>query len=372
MKTFSIKEPTNNQIDRFFLRSLQNAKPYKIDTKNCPIKLDQNESPWDWPQDLKEKILGKLNQESWNRYPEAFDSELSSLIANYSGTKSENILTGPGSNHLIALLLSTLTRANHSKVIVARPSFALYEMHCHYEGIEYETWNLNANLDYDLDLLPEVTPGSIIIFASPNNPVGNVLPFEDLERMLKLYPDSMIIADEAYFEFIDRPYTPLLETYDNLILLRTFSKTMGAAGLRIGYMIAAQKYVAELQKLRLPFLLNKFALVAAKEIMVDNEMKKFRENVIQLALRERKRLYISISEMKHLKCEIKKPNANFLLLKFETQDICETVYNKLIENGILVRNVSGGPGLTGCLRASIGTESENSSLIKTLNNINIF
>jgi histidinol-phosphate aminotransferase len=188
--------------------------------------------------------------------------------------------------------------------------------------------------------------------------------------MLKEHPEALIVADEAYFEFIDRPYTDLLSRYNNLIILRTFSKTMGAAGLRIGYMIADSSYIDQFRKVRLPFLLNEFSLIAAKEVLSNPEMKRFREKVVSLALSERERLYGEICSMENLNCEVKRPFANFLLVRFSSQDEALRVYEYLITQDIIVRNVSAGPGLTGCLRISVGSQDENTSLIKSLKKFN--
>jgi histidinol-phosphate/aromatic aminotransferase/cobyric acid decarboxylase-like protein len=199
---------------------------------------------------------------SWNQYPHPFADDVTALVAGYAQVPADGVLTGPGTNHLITLLMSTLTRAMKGKLVIARPSFPLYESHARGEGIAYETWDLDENLEYSLNKLPHMPTGSILIFASPNNPVGNVLEKKDLATLCAQHPQSLIIADEAYFEFADESYTSLLEEHSNLLLLRTCSKTLGAAGLRLGYMLGAAPLIAELKKMRLPYLLNIFTIAA--------------------------------------------------------------------------------------------------------------
>ena len=248
----------DSMLQRFFPESLINAGAYSIDTPKVSIKLDQNESPYDLLADLKQKICARLTAEQWNRYPDAHASRVGELIAEYSGVSADSVLTGAGSNYVISLLLDTFTRRIAGKVIVARPSFMQYESHLMYSGQEYTAWELDEHLDYDLDKFPECPAGSLVIFASPNNPVGNVLELAQLEILLSENPDSMFIADEAYFEYADFVYTDLLKRFSNVIIVRTFSKTMNAAGIRLGYALGHPDIIKHLRKVRLPYILNRF------------------------------------------------------------------------------------------------------------------
>ena len=178
-------------------------------------------------------------------------------------TLTQNIVLSPGSNYHISVLLSLFGAKESSDIVLTRPSFPLFEAHCKYQNIPYRVWQLNDSLEYDLDLLPELKKGSCVFFASPNNPVGNVLSPSVLCELLEQYPDTYFIADEAYWEFVDQSYSSLLSQYSNLIIIRTFSKAMGAAGLRLSYVLASESFCRELSKVTLPFLLNKFTMVAA-------------------------------------------------------------------------------------------------------------
>ncbi len=358
------KQPGLEFLGRFLTPSLFSSRGYHIDTLEAEIKLDQNESPWDWPADVKDKILDKLKSAPWNRYPPAFADRLAGKIAAKIGVKPSNILLGPGSNYLIALVLQTFTKKITGKVVLARPSFALYESHCHYEGIEYVPWPLNSDLEYDLSLLPELPAGSLVLFASPNNPVGNVLSRETLRKLLSSHPETLFIGDEAYCEFADEPYTDLLAEFPNLMLIRTFSKTLGAAGLRLGYILAAANVIELLRKPRVPFLINHFTLVAAGEVLDNPAMGKIFQDIVDNAISERKRVHASLEPVgRRLGFKIKSSQANFLLARWPDSDASTRVYKHLIQNGILVRNVSAAPGLAGCLRISIGTSHENDRLI---------
>jgi histidinol-phosphate aminotransferase len=364
--------PSQAWVESFLSHSITKTAPYKIDTPVVAIKLDQNESPWDLPPKLKQQILDKLAGYAWNRYPTAFGDEIAAKLASYLGVAPHAILLAPGSNYLISLVLTVFGKgfikhpSEHrgGKLVIARPSFPLYESHCQYDGIPYETWDLDDDLEYDLSKLPKLTDGSMVIFASPNNPVGNVLPRKTLEGLLRAHPTTLFVGDEAYVEYASEPYTELLAQYPNLLLLRTFSKTMGAAGVRIGYVLGAPEYIEPLRKMRVPFLLNYFALACAEVLLEGQEMKDHLTQIQQNALRERSRVHAALAaEASRLGYAVKKSEANFLLVRWADHEKAQATYQHLVNTGILVRNVSRGPGLAGCLRVTLGNEQENDALI---------
>jgi histidinol-phosphate aminotransferase len=361
------KTPDSAWLRGFVVPSLVAAAPYKIDTPNVTIKLDQNESPWDLPRAIKEKVLARLVSTPWNRYPPAFADELAAKVARYAGVPADSVLLGPGSNYLVSLALSTLVKGilkGRGKLVVARPSFPLYESHSTYEGIPYEPWNLNTDLEYDVALLPPLPPGSLVVFASPNNPVGNVLPKAAFSALLSRHPDTLFLADEAYYEYASEPYTDLIARHSNLILLRTFSKTMGAAGVRIGYFIAHPDYLALLRKLRLPYLLNHFALACADVLLTDGEMAAHLEAIRKNAVRERQTVHAELAALASAGgFQVKASEANFLLVRWPTTAAAQAVYKGLVERSILVRDISSNPGLAGCLRITLGDERENAALV---------
>ncbi len=369
MSTIEVKSPDWKWLSAYFEPSLVAAKPYKIDAPTgITIKLDQNESPWDWPQHLKDRILAGVSACEWNRYPESMAASVSTLLAGYVGVKAECLMTSPGSNHLIALILEALGRRLPGKVVIARPSFALFESHAQYAGVEYEPWLLDEDFNYRVDRLPSLPDGSLVIFASPNNPTGTSLPKAQFRELLQRFPKVLFLADEAYYEFDDDPYTDLLGEFPNLLLLRTLSKTMGAAGVRLGYAIGSPELIGTLSKLRLPYLLNHFTMEAAKVIFTDPEMMAFVQRNVANAKSERDFVFDRLQAMSP-QLKVFPSKANFLLIRWPEQKTCEDVYLGLKKRGILVRNVSGGPGLQCCLRVSIGQRPENEAFLAALSAI---
>ena len=354
-------------LNGFFSEGIQQSQAYHIDNVTVQHKLDQNESPFDWPKPLKDKVLEVLKQENWNRYPASYSETLQKLIAQYAGVPQESVITGPGSHHLLCCLISLFAGNRKSRFVIARPSFPLYEGHCKINDIPVTPWELNQDYQYDIRQLPELNEHSVLLFASPNNPVGNALSYKDLETILIQNPKTMVIADEAYYEFAETPYTSLLATYSNLIIVRTLSKAMGTAGVRVGYAMGPQNSIEALKKMVLPYLLNHFSIIATTELLKDpGSVNRMKENVAFIN-REKERLTLALVDSKTSESpKVVRSFANFLLLKWDQQDTCDKMYQYLIKNQILVRNISKGPGLSGCLRATLGTEKQNSFLLELL------
>lgn len=359
-------KPTQDLLNHLFSPSLQNAPGFKKDSIEADLKLDQNEAVADWPEEVKDKVLKKIKQKEWNRYPEPYPIELEKAIANYAGVSQENVVLGPGSNYILSVMLNSFCRTS-PQVVVARPSFPLYEMHLRYENIPYEAWLLNDELEYDLNLLPKMKAGSVLIIATPNNPVGNQLKLNDLETILQNHPETLVIADEAYLEYCNTPATPLLEEYANLLIVRTFSKTFGAAAIRLGYLLGHESYIAQIKKLVLPFLINPFTEIAILTILEDANLLKEIKTQADATIQERERMFPELEILSKQASFLVKPStSNFFLLKFKNQETCDHAYHQLLENKILVRNVSKGPNLAGCIRLTIGSPAENDQVLSCL------
>ncbi|MBC61392.1 MAG: hypothetical protein CMP11_02965 [Zetaproteobacteria bacterium] len=360
MSFISAKEMSEYHRSLFLKPKLQSANAYHIEPSQNYIKLDQNELPFDWPDDLKNKVLKSLKEKQWNRYPEPYSLELEKLVANYAGINEKNILLSPGSNYHITVVINMLMRVNkNAKLVIANPSFPLYEGHCLYEGIEFERWELDKNFQYDLKKLPELPRGSVLIFASPNNPTGSFLPKNDLKSLLNQYPDVFFVADEAYYEFSSEPYTDLLKDHSNLLILRTFSKAFCAAGVRLAYTAGSQVFIDNLRKLTLPFLLNYFSLVAMKHALKHKKFLYSLRSYVYFIIEERKKLYKALGE-NSLKFAYKvyPSSANFLLLTWQDETKYNNFFQDLKRSGVLVRPVFCSSACF-ALRISIGREEEN-------------
>ncbi|MFK7873427.1 MAG: histidinol-phosphate transaminase [Oligoflexales bacterium] len=353
--------PTAEQIDLWVPTHLFSAGAYKLDQTSITTKVDQNESPWDWPEDMKQRVVDKVMSVSWNRYPSPYPVEIINQLSQTCEIDPECIVVGQGSNTLIALALSAF---GHTQVVAADPSFPLYKAHCRYAGLPYEPWPLDTNFEYDLKLLPPLKPGGIVVFASPNNPTGSLLKDEDLHSLLSSYPKTLFIADEAYLGFSSQNLSYLLKDFSNLILIRTLSKTAASAGIRCGYTLGHPTLVEQIRKINLPFSSNIFTSFAIEALLTDKEFIKKQKSWTATLLQEKS---VLISEMKkHLSSSAKlyPGHANFVMIQFKNDDNLNMFNNHLKERQILARAISDGQRLKGCLRLSIGTPEENKAIIK--------
>jgi histidinol-phosphate aminotransferase len=238
-------------------------------------------------------------------------------------------------------------------VVLASPSFPLYENHCRYAHIPWELWPLDDQHAYHLDALPKLSAGSVVIFASPNNPTGSVLPYKDLELLLHTYPDVLFVADEAYGAFTDQDYGPLILKHPHLILIRTFSKSWAMAGLRLGYTLAQAPWIHELRKMCVPFIISPFAALALRYALEHSHLQGYLKDQAHQTVLERTRLYLSLQNLNYVK--VYPSEANFLLLEFSSTEVKASYVQQLASASILARDVGGSRGLSRCLRLSLAT-----------------
>lgn len=340
--------------------------------KAYSIRLDKNESAFDVPGRIKNIVAHKLVNNSWKNYPPPYYSELECLIADYCGTRPEQIVPGAGSANLITALLNYYG-INNLPIILASPSFSLYAYHCNSYGIKFETWPLNSNLEYDNSLLPNLKPYSLVMFASPNNPVGNSIGREQLIDLLKAHPTTLFFLDQVYFEFQEENFIDLVDTYPNLLLLRSFSKTFSSAGLRIGYLIAHELLTSHIKKLILPFSLNILAVEFVKQILSDAQVLDVLQNNIKTTVEERNRVYneLHLLQSEHQCFQVYPSAANFLLVKFFEKKKFDSALKNIEQHGIRILDVSDGKALPYAFRMTIGKPEENDRILDAIKNCDL-
>jgi histidinol-phosphate aminotransferase len=200
---------------------------------------------------------------------------------------------------------------------------------------------------------------AVTIVCSPNNPTGTTLALADVERLC-VETDGLVVIDEAYHEFAGRTVVPLLERHPNLVVLRTFSKAMALAGLRVGYLLASPELVREINKARLPYNVNFFSQAAALAALEEKEV--LAASVSRLVA-ERDRLLARLADVPGVRAF--SSDANFFLLECLSADP-KAVFASMLRRGVLVRDVTSYPMLGRCLRVSVGTEAENDAFLHAL------
>ncbi len=334
-------------------KNIQSLIAYAAKEIPCRVKMDANESPYS-PISLENIFSKKDIFTSLNRYPDPEGKELKKAIARDLKIKPENILLGNGSDEIINYLIATFG----GPVLYPVPTFVMYGITAQIFGQKHIAIPLDKDFDLDLEIILKSIRKEnpkLIFLSSPNNPTGNCF---SADRILKIIEASknIVVVDEAYQPFASKKgFLPLLNDYHNLVILRTFSK-IGLAAIRTGYLIGHKDFINEVNKSRLPYNLNSISQAIAIEGIKN---KKIIDAHIQAIIRERKRLFKELSKMQGV--QPFPSEANFIL--FRVLDT-ETAYNKFIELGVLIRNMSGV--VKNALRVTVGTPDENAIFIDAI------
>ncbi|MEK6714547.1 MAG: histidinol-phosphate transaminase [Candidatus Omnitrophota bacterium] len=325
------------------------------------IKLASNENPF-VSEKVKTAIKQSLNQ--INRYPEGSCFYLKERLAQRLKLKPQNLLFGNGSDELIDIIIKTLVGIDE-EVITAKTTFLEYEIITKVNGRKVKTVPL-TNFKYDLEAIKDKInkKTKVIFIANPNNPTGTYLNAKEVERFLKGLPSHLIVVfDEAYNEFVDCADFPDTEKYlfsKNIIILRTFSKVYGLAGLRIGYALARPEFISFMEKARPPFNVNSLAQAGALAALAD---KNFIFKIRNLILKEKKYLYRALDG---LRLDYIPSQANFILIDVKRDTV--KIFKEMLKCGVIVRDMAQY-GLNTYIRATIGKPSENKRFIEVLKKV---
>ncbi len=344
-----------------FLDRIKNFKSYKTETTPCKIKLSSNENPFELPDWLKEKIAEAVKKIPFQRYPDPTSQRLKEVIADFYGVKPENLVLGNGSDELIQLLTIILGKINEP-VMYPIPTFPMYQVSADIVGREKVEFPLDENFQLkkeEIDKALEKKP-VLSFFASPNNPTGNTFDRE----LIKYVADNNVFTavDEAYIDFSDKKdFVEEALNRENLVVLRTMSK-IGLAGIRLGVLIANEEIAKEIDKARPPFNITYPTQVIGEIVLTEGkeEIKK----QVDIIKKERERVVKEVSQIENVK--VYPSDANFFLMRVTDGDV---VHKKLIEKGVLVRNMSHLPNMENCLRVSIGKPEENTEFISALKEV---
>jgi histidinol-phosphate aminotransferase len=325
------------------------------------IKLNQNENPFELPQEVKAEILEKLGAMPWSRYPAFVPQRQIDAIAQYAGWVPDGTMLGNGSNDLLQLIFLSVLERNQT-VVISQPTFTLYRILARGLGADVVEVLMTPDFRFDVDGIIAAarrTEARLVVICSPNNPTGTLMPEADVVRILE-ETEGLVVLDEAYIHFAPGSLRHLLMRYDRLIILQTFSKAMGAAGLRFGYALAPVDLARQLNKIKLPYSVNIFTLVAA-EVLLErwDQLKGWIETLIG----ERERVKAGLQKLPS--CKVYPSSANFLLFESLRRDPGD-VFDSVLRKGILIRNVSSYPMLGRALRVSTGTPDENTAFLNAI------
>ena len=319
---------------------VRDLKPYVVNKLDYRVKLDANEGI-NWLEDL-------------NRYPDDSSEALIEKLSEWLNKSPDQLIVGNGSSELIELVLKTFL--DPGEVVASfEPTFSMYRIFTLLYNGRYEGYELNEDFELDVNgfigFIKE-KKAKIVLVTNPNNPTGRSIPIESVLKIVE-NSDAIVVLDEAYVEFGGDSAIDYVEKYDNLVVLRTFSKAIALAGIRLGYLVAGEELTGYVKRVRSPYNLN--ALSQEMGLKAFDQFDQIAENV-ETIREERSKLEKALGEMG---LEPVPSDANFIMFKCE-KDIWDT----LVSDGVLIRQF--GKDLSGYYRVTVGTESENKIAIESL------
>ncbi len=321
------------------------------------IRLNANETPW--------PAIG--DGDSLNRYPNERPVTLTGRLTTHYGLDPGRVLVTRGSTDAIDLLLRGFCGAGRDEIIICPPTFTMYRVYAHIQGAAVREVPLLRERGFALNhkaIIDSWTPQTKLLFVcSPNNPTGNRVPDAELDELcLALAGRGLVVVDGAYSEFADSdPTRSLLQRHDNVVVLRTLSKAYGLAGIRCGALLAHAEIVSLLGKVLPPYAFPTPSVQAALRCMEHLDEDQQNQRITKLTA-ERARLATELAALDSV-TQIWPSEANFLLAEFEEPGRAVEAARR---GGVLVRDFSGEPGLSGCLRITVGDTDQNTQLLTSL------
>lgn len=339
-------------------RNILELKPYSSARDefkgSADVFLDANENPFGSP----------ISEGNYNRYPDPLQWKLKQEIAKVKLIPEKNIFIGNGSDEPIDILFRVFCEPGKDQILICPPTYGMYEVSANINDVKIQKVNLTEDFQLDVNgILDAIEPKTKIIFiCSPNNPSGNLMMEDDVKKVLRSF-EGIVVIDEAYIDFAaDWSFLNHRNEFPNLVILQTFSKAYGMAGLRIGMAFANEEIISIMNKVKAPYNLNQFSIEQATVAIAN--VGKVKSWVVEI---QNSRFKIE-EELMRLKIveKVFPSESNFLLVKFKNST---EIYNALTKKGIVVRDRSSQVNCDNCLRITIGTSEENKTLLFELNKL---
>ena len=333
---------------------------YHVPPSTGCIKLDAMENPYLLPPVLSEEIARAVANAEINRYPDAAAHQLKADIRKVVALPPEmDLLLGNGSDEIIQLLAMAVAKPG-AVLLSVEPSFVMYKMIATFVGMKYVGVPLTENFSLDLQATLEAIESeqpALVFLAYPNNPTGNLFDAAVIKKIIEAAP-GLVVVDEAYYAFARDSFIPHLAHYDNLLVMRTFSK-LGMAGLRLGFLAGLPAWLTQLEKLRLPYNVGVLPQLVASTLLRHHDVLLAQAERIK---QERTRLLGALHSINGVRAY--PSEANFILFRVAH---ATQVFEGLKQRGVLIKNLNGGhPALTDCLRVTVGTPDENQKFVAAL------
>jgi histidinol-phosphate aminotransferase len=337
-------------INTLVRKKILTMKPYSSARDEfkgeAEVFLDANENPYPSP---------------YNRYPDPLQRQVKEKLAALKQVSSEQIFLGNGSDEPIDLLIRAFCEPNQDSILITEPTYGMYSVCADVNAVNVQQVLLTPDFDLDLDAFPNTFDAStkILFLCSPNNPTGNLLNREKIVEVLKRFY-GLVVIDEAYIDFADsRSFIHELDKYPHLVVLQTFSKAWGLAGLRLGMCFASAEIINILNKIKYPYNVN----TRTQDLVLDALENAYRKDIwVDEILTQRDKLIKALRSVKVVD-KIFHSDANFVLVRVKD---APATYHYLMDKGIVVRDRSRVTLCYNCIRITVGTPQENEVLIQAL------
>ena len=314
--------------------------------QNAKVFLDANENPYNTP---------------YNRYPDPLQNKLKALLSKIKGVKSECVFLGNGSDEAIDLVYRCFCNPGRDNVVAIEPTYGMYKVCADINDVEYRPVLLNDNFQLDPEKLLAAcdTRTKVIWICTPNNPSGNDISRSDIELVINNF-DGIVVIDEAYSDFSLQPtFRKDLDKYSNIIVLNTMSKAWGSAAIRLGMAFASPEIVEIFNKVKYPYNINMLTQEKAYDILSESQSV---QHWVTMILEELSRVIDAFVLLPICK-KVYPTSSNFFLARVTD---AQSIYNYLIDKGIIIRDRHKVSLCNDCLRITIGTREENNELLGAL------
>ncbi len=346
-------------ISSLVRENIKKLKPYTSarDSYLSGVLMDANENPLG-------SVVEAYDDLELNRYPDPNQNLLRDKLAEYLNVGKNNLFAGVGSDEVIDLLIRIFCEPASDKVCILEPTYGMYKVACDVNNVETVSVGLNSEFQIDIEAVQNSIDERVklIFICSPNNPTGNLINKNDILELASRFK-GIVIVDQAYIDFSDESI--LLDDIHekrNVVLLRTFSKAWGLAGVRFGIAVADSEIINYLFKVKAPYNLNKLTARVVLDAL-ENKAKKY--EFVKSIISERERIAAALKKNSKIE-KVYASDANYILFKCTGH---YELFEGLIKRGIIIRDRSAQPNLSNCLRITVGAKEENELFLQALNDI---
>jgi len=336
---------------------VKNLTPYEPISGTYEIRLDANESFLNVPEEIENEMVEALKNTALNRYPDPMATKLVEGFAKYYKVDSNCVTAGNGSDEIISVIMNAFLQKG-DKILTLEPDFSMYRFYAEIAECESVKYQKNENLDVNIDeviALANAEKVRIVIFSNPCNPTSRIVGKDDIRKLINSV-EALVVLDEAYMDFADdESLLSEFVNYDNLIILKTCSKALGSAALRLGFAVANKTLTNVIKAVKSPYNVNSVSQALGEVLFAHPD---YIDNCIETVIKSKEELYSAILKIKSDKIErVYESHTNFVFIKVKN---AREVFEKMKNRGIIIRNMGD------FLRITAGTKYENEKMLAEL------